>query len=403
MNFDDIYTSIITNWSNKLNISVDDAGLNMIVISKVVAFGLYQLSKVIDGIKNNVWVGSMQTAKLLEVGQDKIKRGLFQAVKGEYICSTIVKGGGGDIPLGSIFTFEINGVIYSYESLAIVLGGDDITVRALESGTASQLVVSDELTSKQNLDFAENTIIVLSTSQEPTDTETIEHYRSVVVAFETLRLGNGNASDYIAWVTDVNGLRTSYPYTANGEAGKAVIYCESTNSEVLVPSSGLIDDAIESIKYDSNGKSQPPVEFFEFVNDTYVLPVQITGIKLILTNGVPGELSQIQAIIRDYLSIKRPFLHTVNRLIKVSEGLNSLENTVSLTDIVTILANADITFDSIDLQVDILLGASYVSMSKYVVGYRGGSTYPPELAPSNDPALALYYGECPRLELVTFL
>ncbi len=42
-------------------------------------------------------------------------------------------------------------------------------------------------------------------------------------------------------------------------------------------------------------------------------------------------------------------------------------------------------------------------MSKYVVGYRRGSTYPSELLPTNDPALALYYGGCPRLELVTFV
>lgn len=403
MTFDDIYNSIITNWANKLNISVNEAGIDMIVISKVISFGLYQLSKIIDIIKNNVWVGSMQAAKLLEVGQDKIGRGLFQAVKGEYLCSTIVKGGGGDIPLGSIFTFEINGVIFSYESLAIVVGGDDITVRALEAGTESQLVVSDVLTSKQELDFAENDITVLSTTEESVDIETIEEYRQVVLAFELLRLGNGNASDYILWVTNTNGLRTAYPYTADGEAGKAVIYCESTDNEVLIPSAGLIDDAIDSIKYDSNGKSQPPVEFFEFVNDTYVLPVQITGVKIALTNGISGEQTLIEGIVRSYLEDKRPFLHTVNKLIQTTSGFNSLENTITLTDIVTILANADITFDSIDMTVDILLITGYVSKNKYVVGYRGGDTYPPELLPSNDPALAAYYGECPRLEDVTFV
>ena len=131
-------------------------------------------------------------------------------------------------------------------------------------------------------------------------------------------------------------------------------------------------------------------EFFEFVNDTYVLPVQITGIRLDFTNGDSDQLEDIESVIRDYLETKRPFLHTVNKLIQLSDGLNSLENTVALVDIIQLLANAGITFDSIDLQVNILNAASYVSLSNYVVGYRGGSTYPPELLPSNDPALAYF-------------
>lgn len=402
MTFDELYTQIITDWCNRLGITVDEAGYTIIVVSKVITGGLYLLVKMIDALANNVWVGSMQASKLLEVGQDKIGRGLFLAIQGEYNCSTVAKGVG-NIDQGTIFTFELNGVLYKYETTTTVLAGTDVIIRALTAGTISELQVNDEPESQQVLTYAESEITVLSITEQPTDTETIEEYREIVVAYERLRLGNGNASDYIVWVANVNGLRTGFPYTADGEAGKAVIYCESTDESVLVPSSGLIDDAVDSIKYDSEGKSQPPVEFFEFVNTTYVLPVQITGIKLIITNGESGELSSIQDIIRDYLLIKRPFLHTVNKIIQYSDGLNSLENTVSLVDIIQLLANATITFDSIDLQVDILLGASYASMSKYVVGYRGGSTYPETLLPSNDPALPTYYGECPRLEVITFV
>lgn len=402
MTYSEIYTAVITNWCNKLGISVDQAGYDIIVLSKVIAFGLYTIVKIIDGIKNNVWVGSMQADKLLEVGQDKIGRGLYQAVKGEYTCSTIAKGSG-NIPLGTIFTFEISGVIYSYETLAEVAGGDPVTVRALEAGTDSALAILDELTAKQNLTYAENTITVTAITQEPSDTESIEDYRAVVVAYETLRLGNGNASDYIVWVSNVNGMRTAYPYTAPGEAGKAVIYCESTDTAVLIPSSGLIDDAIDSIKYDANGKSQPPVEFFEFVNTTYVKAVQITGIRLDIENGESGEQTTIESLVRTYLALKRPFLHTVNKLVTTTPGYNTLENTVALVDIVQLLADADITFDSVTLYVDILSITGYVEYSKYVVGYRGGSTFPDEYSPGEPPALSTYYGECPRLEIINFV
>jgi uncharacterized phage protein gp47/JayE len=399
MTYDEIYNSIITDWCNKLGISVENAGYNIIIMSKVISLGLYLLVKIIDGIKNNVWVGSMQAAKLLEVGQDKIGRGLFQAVKGEYLCSTTAKGVG-DIPSGSQFTIEINGVIYTFESLATVAGGDDITVRALTAGTASALTTGDVLTAKQNLTYAGNDITVLSTVQEPTDTETIEEYRQVVLAAETLRLSGGNASDYILWVTDVNGLRTGYPYTAPNEAGKAVIYCESSDSEVLVPSAGLIDNAIEAIKYDSNGVSQPPVEFFEFVNTSYVLPVQITGIRLDITNGDSGQLTTIQSIVRDYLLKKRPYLHTLNAEIQSTEGLNTLENEVALIDINTLLIANNITLDSVALYVDILNSTGYAQFSKYFVGYRGGAVYPEY---GGLPTLSTYYGECPRLDNVNFI
>lgn len=402
MTFDELYTQIITDWCNKLAITVDNAGYDIIVISKVVAGGLFLLVKMIDGIKNNIWVGSMQAAKLLEVGQDKIGRGLYLAVKGEYRCTTTAKGVG-DIIAGTIFTYEINGTLYKFESTSTVTAGSYITIRAMIAGTENSLVVSDVPISQQQLTYAESEITVVEITEQPIDTETIEDYRAVVVAYERLRLGNGNASDYILWVSNVNGLRTAYPYTAPNEAGKAVIYCESTDNEVLVPSAALIDDAIDSIKYDDEGKSQPPVEFFEFVNTTYILPVQITGIKIRITNGNSGQLVDIQSVIRNYLELKRPFLHTVNKLIKFSEGLNSLENTVTLVDIIQLLANASITFDSIDLQVNILNASTYVSLSKYVVGYRGGSTYPTELLPSNDPALSTYYGECPRLEQIEFI
>lgn len=402
MTYEDLYDQVITDWCNRKSITVDDAGYNMIVVSKVIAALGYLIVKMIDGIKNNVWVGSMQAAKLIEVGADKIGRTPYESTQGEYVCSTIEKTPG-NIPEGTIFTKEIDGNLYKYESLAEVAAGDPITVRALTAGTDSELVVSDTLTSQQVLTYAESEITVTSVSETPTNDEDIEDYRAVVVAYERLRLGNGNASDYIVWVSNVNGLRTAYPYTADGEAGKAVIYCESSDDEVLVPSSGLIDDAIDAIKYDSEGKSQPPVEFFEFVNTTYVLAVQITDVRVNITNGDSGQQSDIEDLLNAYLLDKRPFLHTVNKEPELTDDLNTLTNTIAQVDIIQILANAGITFDAIQLQVQILQTGGFVTKTKYVVGYRGGDTFPDPIVPSSDPALPAYYGECPLLESVNFV
>jgi hypothetical protein len=400
--FEDIYNSIITDWCNKLGISVDEAGYDIITISKVIALSVYQNAKITDAFQNNIWVGSMQADKLIEVGQDKIGRSPYLAVKGEYICSTIVTATG-TIPQGSTFTKTINGTIYSFQSTQTVAAGSDITVRALTAGLDSALIVNDVLTSKQNLGFAENDITVLSIIEVPKAAETIKEYRAVVVAAEKLRLGNGNASDYILWVTNVNGMRTAYPYTAPSEAGKAVIYCEGSDSAVLVPSTALINETIDAIKYDIDGISQPPVEFFEFVNTDYIKSVQITGIKIQLTGGNIAELSTIQSLIRAYLLIKRPFLSTVNKDIVTSENYSTLENTISVIDIINILSESDITFTDLVMVVDILNVTGYVEKSRYVVGYRGGDTFPTPVLPSNDPTLSTYYGEVPRLEQVEFL
>ena len=176
MTFDELYTQIITDWCNRLEITVDEAGYDIIVMSKVITAGLFLLVKMIDGIKNNVWVGSMQASKLLEVGQDKIGRGLFLAVKGEYRCTTVAKGVG-NIPEGTIFTYEINGQLYKYETTTTVSGVYYVIIRVMIAGTDNALVVSDTPISQQQLTYAENEITVVEITENPVDAETIEEYR----------------------------------------------------------------------------------------------------------------------------------------------------------------------------------------------------------------------------------
>jgi uncharacterized phage protein gp47/JayE len=374
MTFEEIYNLIIADWCNRLGIAVENAGFTIIVTSKVISGGLYLLAKIIDALSNNVWVGSMQASKLIEVGQDKIGRSPYLAVQGEYSCSTIAVGVG-NIPAGSIFTKDINNVTYSYESLAEVAGGDTIQVRALTAGTKSKLVVGDELTAVKDPTYASNMITVTVIDEEPLDGETIEDYRKVVVDSFVLRgAGAGNAADYIIWAGDVQGIWTVYPYAADGEAGKVKIYCEGLAPD-FVPSSALIDDVIDAIKYDSNGVGRVLVDLYPFITDEYILPVQIAEVVIDLVGGNLTQQSDAEAILEEYLINKRPYLATLNK-VRVAT-----KDTITTVEIVQALADGGITFTGITLKVT-PPGGSQSTYTTYQVGNP------------NNPD---YYGEIPVL------
>lgn len=367
MTFEEIYNLIISDWCNRLGITVDNAGYTIIVTSKVITGGLYLLAKIIDALSNNVWVGSMQYSKLIEVGQDKIGRGPYLAVQGEYTCTTIAVDTG-TIPSGSIFTKDIDNTTYSYESLDEVSGGSDIQVRALTAGLDSKLVIGDELTASKSLSYANNIITVSATTEEPLAAEDPDDYRQVVVDSFVLRgAGAGNAADYILRAGTVQGVRTVYPYASDGNAGKINAYVEGLSPD-FVPSTALIEDVIDSFKYDSDGVGIALVDLYPFLTDEYILPVQIAEIVIDLAGGNLSQQSDAESLIEDYLLDKRPYLATLNK-IRVATN-----DTISTVEIVQALADGGITFTGITLKVT-PPGGSQLTVSTYQVGNPDDPTY----------------------------
>jgi len=374
MTREDLNEQIKQDFANEFGIPVDELGKDFLALSAVLTTYNYSMFLRINSIQNNVWPGSSDISTLLSVGFDKIGRLPFPAVSGIYTCSTTQTTGTTIIPAGNQFKKGE----YIYESLADTTPGDPIQIRALEPGTESELAVSDTLTSVSPLESAGDTITVTSIDTSPSNAEDIDDYRQDVVNSFTLRPNGGNAADYILWASDVADIRTVFPYAKDGEAGKIKIYCEGVSQ--FQPDSAKIDEVIEAIKYDTEGVGRVLVDLFPFINDTNIVPVQITNVLLTLNGGDSGQQTLAEQIIKDYLYNKRPYLATLNK-VRVST-----QDTITVVEIISVLANNGIQFTDIVLAVKILGSPTITPVTSYQFGNP------------NDP---LYYGEIPELETLT--
>lgn len=370
----ELFEQIKLDFANVYNIPVAELGDSFLADSAVLATTMYNLRLRLNEIALNVWVGTANLETLLSVGLDKIGRLPFPAVSGIYTCSTsAISGETAIIPAGT--QFKRND--YIYESLADINPGDTIQVRALAPGTESALIVSNTLTSVSPLGSIQDIITVTAISTSPSAAEDIEDYRTDVLNSFILRANGGSAADYILWASDVADIRTVYPYAADGEAGKIVVYCEGVSS--LQPNSTKIDEVIEAIKYDTNGNGRVLVDLFPFINDTYILPVQLTQVNITLTGGDAGQQATAEQVIEDYLYNIRPYLPTLNK----TRDANL--DTITQSALIKTLADNDITFTAVTLKVKPLGGAEQT-----VTSYRVGN--------ADDPT---YYGEVPYLGTLT--
>jgi uncharacterized phage protein gp47/JayE len=374
MNKQELYDQILLDFANEYNIPVAELGDNFKAEAAVLATALYNVRLRVNEIALNVWVGSADIETLLSVGIDKIGRLPFPAVSGVYQCSTVQIAGETEV-IDKGTQFKKGN--YVYESLADINPGDDIIIRAITAGTESELSVSDTLTSVSPLSSIQDTITVDSVEESPSDAEDIEDYRADVLNSFTLRPNGGNASDYILWASDVSDIRTVYPYAASGEAGKVKIYCEGISS--FQPNGAKIDEVIEAIKYDSDGNGRVLVDLFPFINDTYIVPVQITTVNITLDGGDSGQQTEAEQVIEDYLYNIRPYLPTLNKT------RDETKDTITQTALIKKLAENDIVFTGITIKV-LPLGGAEQTVTSYQVG------------DADDPT---YYGEIPELGTLT--
>lgn len=369
-----IYDQILLDFANEFNISINDLGSNYQAFAAVLATTEYNLQLRLNNIKKNVWVGSADIETLLTIGREKIGRVPFPAVAGVYTCSTVaIPNQSTIIPEGT--KFQYNGFVF--EVLMNYNPGDDIQLRSLNTGTDSALEIGDILTSTAPLPSINDKITVLSINISASDAEDIEDYRADVVNSFILKPSGGNAADYITWASDVSDIRTVYPYAANNEPGKINVYCEGISS--FQPNSAKIDEVIDVFKYDSNGFGRVAVDLFPFINDSYIVPVQITNVDITLEGGEASQQSAAESVIEDYLYNIRPYLYTLNK-IRDPKG-----DTITQSALIKELADAGINFTSLTISVKPLGGAPQT-----VTDYRVGD--------ANDPN---YYGEIPVFQTLT--
>ena len=304
---------------------------------------LYYLK--IAKIQKNIFADTAESeasgGTLERFGRVKIKRNPNPAIAGVYILD-VAGEIGGTIPKGVLYKSTINSTNegYLFEVTAeLVLTGTtgQVNVRALTPGTDSQLDIDDELELTSPLANIESLATVNSVDTTPIAAEELEDYRQIVLDSFRIEVQGGAAQDYVIWSLDVSGVRTSYPYTKNGEIYAVQVFVEALppNSEPGepegVPPTSMLDDVRDAIEIDPDtGQGRRPVGVFT-LEVLSVIPVGVT-IKIYgLTDDSVAVQNAIQASIEDLLYTIRPYIagadgEDKNDILYISQVVNAVSS-----------------------------------------------------------------------------
>jgi len=233
--------------------------LNALAAVQAAKLKVYYLA--VASTQKNIFVDTADTeasgGTLERFGRVKLGRNPFPATAGQYtvdVTGTI----GAIIPASQ--TFKSNDDSLSPRKLYILDNAftltattDSITLRALESGLDSQLIVNDELTATSPIANVNSVAIVTAEIVEPLSAEDIEQYRARALASYRLEAQGGAATDYRLWSLDAQGVQQTYPYATTGQANEVDVFVEATIADSTdgkgTPTAGLISDVEDVIEF----------------------------------------------------------------------------------------------------------------------------------------------------------
>jgi uncharacterized phage protein gp47/JayE len=211
----------------------------------------------IERIKQNLALTATGSDLDLLGSEYDVNRTLAEAAQ---LTATIPGTNGTNIPAGTDFIGDANGVRYLTDALVVVAGGvGTIALTALETGVVGNLQVSDTLKIGTQIAGLESTATVTVIDNVGAEEETDDDYRIRVLDEIRGDGGGGNAFDYRQWAQEVAGVRRAYPI-----AGKPIelglesappdrtVYVEATeaiDADGIAPQS-LLDEVRDTITTD---------------------------------------------------------------------------------------------------------------------------------------------------------
>ncbi len=278
-------------------------------------------------------------------GRVKINRNPNPAIAGVYILD-VTGEIGGTISKGALYKSTINSTNegYLFEVTAEVIltaTTGQVNVRALTPGTESQLDIDDELELTSPLVNIDSLAYVNSVDTTPIAAEETEDYRQIVLDSFRIEVQGGAAQDYVIWSLDVSGVRTSYPYTKDGETYAVQVYVEALppNSEPGepdgVPPQSMLDDVRDAIEIDPvTLKGRRPVGVFN-LEVLAVIPVGVTITIEGLTDESLPVINAIQESIENLFYTIRPYIPGAdgedrNDVLYISSVINAVSSALEL-------------------------------------------------------------------------
>lgn len=357
----ELYNDVLTDLQSELNISIPLFGKSVLrAIAGVQAAKLKLYYLAIADLQKNQWVDTAepeeQGGNLERFGRVKLERDRFPAVAAQYLVD-VTGDAAAVIPASQ--TFKSNddsqnpGQLFILDAEYILSGGgDQITLRALEAGTGSQLAIADKLTSTAPILNVESEVVVDSSVVEPVDRETIEEYREKTIEAFRLEPQGGAASDYRIWSSDVNGVRTVYPYADGATANSILVYVESTTDPGTAPPLLLAEvaavielDPDTTKPIDERGRRPLGILEVDTITVTVLdIAVEITG----LATTTAAIQAAITSAVTDLLFDIRPFIAGADVL---EDQNDTLTNSKLSFAIQSVLGTSNY-FESVSFEVD---------------------------------------------------
>ena len=227
-----------------------------------------------------------------------------------------------------------------------------IEIRALDLGATARLEVADQLQVTAPIANVDSFADVATIETSPTEAESDEEYRDTVIQAYREEPQGGARVDYKAWARDVPGVRDSYPYVKDGEAGVIDLFVEanpvdSTDGNGTPPQS-ILDDVEAEIE-----PSKIPMGTFD-INYLPVIPLAVDVEILNLSDS--SFLTPIKNALIPVLFEIRPFIDGAD------DPNDKNKDKLYVSDVVNVVRGVigiNATFDDVAVKVDSNLIVSF--------------------------------------------
>lgn len=357
----EIRDSIINDLKAKLGITASVFGKNFLYIFAGVLAGKLRLFYLTTAqVQKNIAPDLADQETLERWGRIKLGRNPNPALAGEYNC--IFTGSIGAVIKAST-TFKSNdnssnaGVLLILDNeVTLASTSEVIELRSLELGSASALIVGDQLTATSPIVNVESIIEVDTIQTTPLDAESTEDYRVKVVESERLETQGGASSDFRLWSYDANGVRRSYPFAKSGESAVVDLFIEvavadSTDGKGSAPQT-VLDEVNEVIELDPDTtkpleeRGRRPLGVFD-VDTQSVTPSDVVISISGLTDTSANIVTLINDALESYMDTVRPFVSGAD----VIENRNDTLNISRLSNVVVSAIPDNILFNSLAFSV----------------------------------------------------
>lgn len=366
-----LYQAVKADLEAEFGSTIPDFGKNALRVFAIVRASelkIYYLA--LGKLQKNVFVDTadpeISGGTLERFGRVKLGRNPFPALAGQY-SFTVTGTIGSTIPAST--TFKTNddslspGKLYILDSAyTLVATTDSITLRALEAGVDSKLLVGDTVTATAPIVGVNRIATVLSIVVDPRAPEETEDYRAKAIQAYQLEPNGGSASDYRIWAADAQGVKQVYAFAVSGSTWEVNLYVEATPIDSTdgwgTPSPALLA-TVESVVDQDPDITKPLNERARRPLNVVVnyLPVTIKQIYIQISGfvGITGALqTTIFNAIQDELSRIRPF-------VAAADVLENKNDIFDINRIAAIILNVrpGAQFGAIQLTVDASVTPSY--------------------------------------------